>query len=454
VHRRQALPDRRLHPRRAAPWRDAGEGAAPVHGRSRVERTELPNGVRILSEEIRELPSVAIAIWVESGSRYELPEQNGLSHFIEHLFFKGTERRSAKAISEEIDAVGGDLNADTERELTCYEGRVVAEQAPLAIDLLADIFLGSRLDPADIEREKSVVCEEIAQIEDTPDDWVHDLFQLQYWADHPLGRPVCGSRETVERFDRRACLGLLEHRYRPDRIIVAAAGGIAHDTLVAEVERRFSHLRGTAPLATGDAPRIHPGVHVFDRKLEQVQLCLATGGVAAADPAHDAAAVLNVALGGSPSSRLFQEVRERRGRAYSIDSFLCSYRDTGYLAVSAGTQARWVPEVVEIVLRELRQIRSVGLPPDELARAKGKLKGTLLLSLETSGQRMERLAFDESYLGRQRPLAEIAAGIDAVTNDDVVALAERLFVAEHCALVLLGRLGRHRIDADVFGALG
>ena len=399
------------------------------------------------------MAAVAIGLWVESGSRYEAPAQNGLSHFLEHLFFKGTERRSAADLAEEIDAVGGVLNADTDREHTCYYAKVLGEHMPLAIDLLSDIFLASRFDPAEITREKDVVVEEIAQIEDTPDDFINDLFHEAYWPDHALGRPVCGTRETVGTFDRDACRRWVATRYRPDRLVVAAAGDVRHAALVDVIARRFDGLAGTAPLEHGTPPSVRPGVTVHQRRLEQVQLCIGAPGVAVGDRERDVAVVLNAALGDSPSSRLFQEVRERRGRAYSIDSFLCSYRDVGYLGIAAGTRPQWVREVVEIVVAELARIRRDGLPAAELGRAKSKLKGTLLLGLETSDQRMERLALNEMYFGRQVSSGELAERIERVGNDDVIALATRLFVPEACALVLLGDARRARLDASVFGGL-
>jgi predicted Zn-dependent peptidase len=440
--------------RRASQQATVGAAVAPAGATGHIHRTELDNGIRVLSEEIPSLASVAIGLWVENGSRHEKPTRNGLSHFIEHLFFKGTARRSAVTIAEEIDAVGGVLNADTDREYTCYYAKVLGEQVGLATDLLSDIFLASRFDPDDIVREKEVVLEEIAQIEDTPDDHIHDLFHGGYWAGHPLGMPVCGTRATVERFDRNACIELIAERYRPNRLVIAAAGRIQHDALVEEIARRFGHMTGAAQLENGPFPQASPGVTVHERKLEQVQLCIGTRGVAAGDPQRHVAAVLNAALGDSPSSRLFQEVRERRGRAYSIDSFLCSYRDTGYIGIAAGTRASWVSEVVEIVLGELRRIRSEGLAAADLERAKSKLKGTLLLGLETSDQRMERLALNEIYFRRDIHAQEIAARIDAVTNDSIVALAERCFVREGCALVLLGNPRGRALDAQVFGALG
>lgn len=430
----------------AAASRDAAAGV-------RIEKTTLPNGIRVLSEHTPGMVSAAIGLWVESGSRFESAAQNGLSHFLEHLFFKGTERRSAAEIAETIDAVGGVLNADTDREHTCYYAKVLGEHVPLAIDLLSDIFLASRFAPDEIAREKDVVLEEIAQIEDTPDDLINDLFHQAYWPTHALGRPVCGTRETVASFDRGACRAWVASRYRPDRLVVAAAGDVDHRALVDEIARRFGHLAGTAPFDDDVVPTAASGVTVHRRRLEQVQLCLATRGIAVGDADRDAAIVLNSALGDSPSSRLFQEVRERRGRAYSIDSFLCSYRDTGYLGIAAGTRPRWVREVAEIVIGELARIRRSGLPDAELLRAKGKLKGTILLGLETSDQRMERLALNEIYYGRQVSTAELAARLEAVTNDQIVATATRLFAPDACAAVLLGDVRETVLDADVFGGL-
>jgi predicted Zn-dependent peptidase len=425
-----------------------------VDAASGIQRTVLPNGVRILSEAIPGMVSVTIGFWVESGSRFEPASQNGLSHFLEHLFFKGTERRSAAEIAEIIDGVGGVLNADTDREHTCYYAKVLGEHAGLAIDLLSDILLASRFAPEEIAREKDVVFEEIAQIEDTPDDLINDLFHQAYWPDHALGRPVCGTRETVSTFDGDACRSWVRARYRPDRLVVAAAGDVRHEQLVEEIARRFGDLDGHAALEEGPAPTTRPGITLLQRRLEQVQLCIGTPGVAVTDAARDAAIVLNSVLGDSPSSRLFQEVRERRGRAYSIDSFLCSYRDTGYLGIAAGTRPKWVREVVAIVADQLARIRREGVPAAELARAQGKLKGTLLLGLETSDQRMERIALNEMYYGRQVTAGELASRVEAVTNDDVVALAERLFVPEAYTLVLLGDLRKQKVDASVFAENG
>ena len=417
-----------------------------------VRRIELRNGVRVVSERIPGAVSVAIGVWIESGSRHDGPDMPGLSHFVEHLLFKGTARRTAEQISEEIEGVGGVLNADTDREHTCYYAKVLAEHVELAVDLLGDMLLASRFDPGELEREREVVLEEIAQVEDTPDDHVQDLFHAAYWPEHALGTPICGTRVSVAAMDPDVCRGLLARRYRPNRIVIAGAGRLDHDAFTREVGARFGDLAGAAALETGAPAATGAGVTVFERRLEQVQIYLGTGGVAAADPDRPAAVVLNAALGDGSSSRLFREIRERNGHAYAIDSYLSSYRDTGYLAVAAATRPQRVRRVVEGILGELRRVRREGLEAEELARTKRRLKGGLLLALEGTDHRMERLALGEMYLGRPLTPEELAARIDAVTNDHVVALAERLFVPQTSALVLLGKPAG-TIDADVLASL-
>ncbi|OFV87006.1 MAG: hypothetical protein A3J75_07435 [Acidobacteria bacterium RBG_16_68_9] len=418
-----------------------------------IRRTQLPNGARILCEEMPGVPSVTVGIWVENGSRFERADQRGLSHFLEHLLFKGTERRTATRIAEEIDAVGGVLNASTGKEYTCYHARVLAEHFDLAADILADLFLHSRLDPEEIERERTVVMQEISQVEDTPDEHVHDLFSLRYWAGHPLSFPICGSNETVRNFQRQDFLDFLSARYRPDRLIIAAAGNLAHDRLVDWAAREFAGLEGTAAAADGLAPENQRGVFVYDKPLEQVHVCLGVPGVSQTAPDRYAANLLTTALGGGMSSRLFQEIRERRGRAYAVYSFLSSYRDTGYLGMYVGTAGEWAGEVAEVCLRELRAVAREGLRPEEIVRVKNQLKGSMLLWLETSDARMLRLAKNEVFFQRDIPVEEVAVSIDAVTNDAIVAVAERMVQPDAMALVVLGDRKGHRIDDAVFGAL-
>ncbi|HUI26496.1 MAG TPA: pitrilysin family protein [Candidatus Kryptonia bacterium] len=415
-----------------------------------VSRSVLSNGLRVLSEAMPGVPSATVGIWVENGSRYENEQQNGISHFLEHLFFKGTDRRSAAAIAEEIDAVGGVLNAFTGKEYTCYYAKVLAEHLPLAIDLLADIFRNSRFDPAEIDRERAVVLQEISQIEDTPDDFVHDLFNLRYWPGHPLGFPICGRVETVQQFGQREMLAFLAERYLPDRIVIAAAGHLTHETLADWVERDFGGLKGVTGPDLGPAPIPAQGVFLHEKSLEQVHICLGTPGIPQTAPERYAAYLLSTALGGGMSSRLFQEIREKRGRAYSVYSFLSSYRDAGYLGIYAATSAEWVEEVVDVIRSELRTVAADGLRPDELARVKNQLKGNMLLGLESSDSRMNRVAKNEIYFGHDISPSEVAARIDRITNDEVVALAGRLLRPEEMAMALLGDLKSH-LDLALFG---
>ena len=414
-----------------------------------MRATRLPNGIRVLSERLPDATSVTAGIWVENGSRYEPDEQAGISHFLEHLFFKGTERRTAAQIAEEIDSVGGVLNAFTGKEYTCYYAKVLREHLPLALDLLADIFTHSLFAADEIERERSVVLQEISQVEDTPDDYVHELFTLAFWPGHPLARPIAGTVETVSRLGRGDFLRFLADRYRPDRVLVAAAGNLAHEELVAVAERHFSGLGGSAPVVEKGPPAARAGLDLHAKDLEQVHLCLGTPGVAQADVDRYAAHLLNVALGGGMSSRLFQEIRERRGKAYSVYSFLSSYLDAGYLGVYVGTSAEWTREVVEVICAEIRRLLREGLAPGELARAQTQMKGSMLLGLETSDSRMSRIAKNEIYFGRDVPLEEVAAGIDAVTNDDVLRVAGRLFGAGTLALTVLGDLRGDVLGGEV-----
>jgi predicted Zn-dependent peptidase len=415
-----------------------------------VRKTRLPNGLRVVSEPLPGMPSVTVGLWVENGSRFERPQQRGISHFVEHMLFKGTARRTAKQIAEEIDALGGVLNAFTGKECTCYYARVLAEHAGIALELLADIFVNSRFDTAEIECERSVVLQEISQVEDTPDEHIHDVFSLNYWPQHPLGFPVHGSTETVGELRREDFLDFLRTRHVPEQIVVAAAGDCAHETLEEWAARDFSGLEGSAELNGNRPPREEQGVFVVEKDLEQVHVCLGLPGVSQTAPERIAAWVLNTALGGGMSSRLFQEVRERRGRAYSVYSFLSSYRDAGYLGVYVGTAAEWVEEVLQVILAELRSVVRNGLETGELTRSKNQLKGNMLLGLETSEARMSRVARNEIYFGRDIPIGEMASVIDATTNEEIVALAERLIRPESMALALLGDLKGRTFDTSVF----
>ena len=325
-----------------------------------VSKSVLSNGVRVLSEPMPQVVSATIGIWVENGSRYEQPAENGVSHFIEHLLFKGTKTRTAAQIAEQVDAVGGVLNAFTGKEYTCYYAKVLGADLAMATDLLADIFLDSVFDPAEIERERQVVLQEISQAEDTPDDLIHDLFNENYWAGHPLSLPIFGSQRTVNAIDRELLTSFMAARYRAGRVFIAAAGMVDHDALVKRCERLFAPVAGRRQADETSPATERPGVLNQEKKPRASPPLYRRSRISHTNELRYAAYVLNTALGGGMSSRLFQEVREKRGRVYSIYSFMSPFIDCGYFAVYAGTNPEWVDEVIEVTLGELKQSRARG----------------------------------------------------------------------------------------------
>ena len=407
------------------------------------EKTVLDNGIRIVTHDMPDHRSVSLGIWVENGSRHESAAENGISHFIEHLLFKGTERRTAAQIAEEMDAVGGVLNAFTSKENTCYYAKVLDENLPLAIDLLADIFLHSSFDAEEIERERAVILQEISQIEDTPDDYVHDLFSLDFFRNHPIGWPICGREETVSGFQRADLMEFFKARYRPERVVVAAAGNVRHAALVDEMAQRLGGIRAAADknsgaLAIETVPEMARGVYPHVKPLEQVHLCLGMAGIHQTHPQRYAGYVLNTLLGGGMSSRLFQEIREKRGKAYSVYSFSSSYKDVGYFGVYAGTSLESTEEVVDLIGAELRKLAGGEISQQELGRTQGQLVGSTMLGLESTDSWMSHIARNEIYFGRAVTTDEICQRIRAVTRDDVVQLAGALFRNDSATLTLLG----------------
>jgi predicted Zn-dependent peptidase len=400
-----------------------------------------------------QMVSATIGIWVENGSRYEATSQNGVSHFIEHLLFKGTKRRTAAQIAEEIDAVGGVLNAFTGKEYTCYYAKVLGEDLRMTTELLADIFLESIFAPEEIDRERQVVLQEISQAEDTPDDFIHDLFNLHFWQGHPLSLPIFGSVETVNAINRELMVSFMADRYRAERVLVAAAGAVQHDRLVADCERLFGSIHGNGKPTEIEAPRERVMVLNHAKKLEQAHICIGGPGLSQVAPLRYAAYLLNTALGGGMSSRLFQEVREKRGRVYSIYSFLSAFLDCGYFGIYAGTSPEWVDEVIEVSLKEIAKVAREGLRNEELARAKSQLKGNMLLGMESTDSRMNRLARNEIYFRRDVPLEEIAREIECVTNEQVIEIASSCFKPERMGLVMLGDLKGRKLGPEVFEPL-
>lgn len=418
-----------------------------------VRKSPLANGVRVLSEAMPQVLSATIGVWVENGSRYESPGESGVSHFIEHLLFKGTTSRSAAQIAEQMDAVGGVLNAFTGKEYTCYYAKVLGEDLPMATELLADLFLNSVLAGEEIDRERQVVLQEISQAEDTPDDFIHDLFSLNYWQGHPLALPVFGSAATVNAINRELLTSFMAERYRAGRIFIAAAGMVDHDRLAAQCQALFGGVAGDGRVDQIAPPVQRPVLLCHEKQLEQAHLCLGGPGLSQASSLRYAGYVLNTALGGGMSSRLFQEVREKRGRVYSIYSFMSSYLDCGYFAIYAGTNREWIDEVIEVTLGELRKIAAEGLRPAELARAKSQLKGNMILGMESTDARMNRLARNEIYFGHDISLEEVAAAIEQVTNDQIVELASACFRPETMALVTLGDLKGRKLGKEIWSAL-
>jgi len=408
-----------------------------------VRRTVLPGGLRVLSEAMPTVRSVTVGVWVGVGSRDESPRVSGATHYLEHLLFKGTARRTALEISSAVEQVGGELNAFTAKEYTCYHAHVLDTDLTLAVDVLADMITSSRIAPADVDGERQVVLEEIAMRDDEPDDAVHDLFAERLWGDSPLGRPILGTQESIQTITRRSVAGWYHRRYRPESVVVAAAGNVDHAALVRLVRKGFGAagmLEGDAAPAParigGRAPRVQGGVRLVPRSTEQANLVLGVPGMARTDDRRYALGVLNSVLGGGMSSRLFQEVREKRGLAYSVYSYASQYADAGLLGVYVGCLPQKVDQVLAICREELARVAEHGITDEELGRGKGALRGGLVLGLEDTASRMGRLAKAELVHGELPSVGELIAAVDEVTLDQVRGVARDLLtVAPSLAVI-------------------
>ncbi len=405
---------------------------------SLYNRQVLPNGMVVLTERMPYVKSASIGVWVRVGSRDEASEVAGVSHFIEHMLFKGTDRRSAEEIAKVIDAIGGTLDAFTSRESTCFFAKVLGEHLPLAVEILADTFLHSRLDHEDVDRERQVVLQEIKMVEDTPDDLVHDLFSEAIWGDHPVARPILGRKGTVQRLGQGDLRRHMDRFYRPDRTVVAAAGDLEHDRLVDLLLSAFDGFEGRSTQTDPPSPISSATVRVEERETSQLHLCVGMDGLPYAHEDRYALYLLNAMLGGSMSSRLFQEIREKRGLAYSVYSYQASYRDCGLLAVYAGTNPESSGQVVDLIRAECARLRDRPVDPRDFQQAKDQLKGNLLLGLEGTSSRMTRLAKMEIYFQRNYDLDEIIAGIEGVSTDQFQALARRILRDEAYAITSIG----------------
>ncbi|OPY59092.1 MAG: Protease 3 precursor [Pelotomaculum sp. PtaU1.Bin035] len=398
----------------------------------------LDNNIHILTEQVPNVRSVAIGFWVKVGSRHENPEINGISHFIEHLMFKGTKKRSARQIAETLDAVGGQLNAFTTKEYTCYYARVLDEHFDLAVDLLCDMLFGSKFDADDIDCERNVIIEEIKMYEDAPDELVHDIFAGSMWQGHALGRSIIGTAEVIAQLSRDKIMQFYNAHYNPGNIIVAVAGNVSNEEVICKLRPVLESRTGDAPARVMTIPVPKRDVVCRGKETEQVHLCVGTPGLSLDHENTYTFQVINTILGGGLSSRLFQEIREQRGLVYSVYSYHSSYYDTGLFCVYAGLSKQNVEEVLELIFKQIKDIRINSVTGEELQRAKDQLKGNLLLSLESISTRMSRLGKSQLYLGKIIPPEEIVEKLNRVTAADVRELAMEMLKPDNFSLATIG----------------
>jgi predicted Zn-dependent peptidase len=407
-----------------------------------VKTSRLRNGVRVLTENIPHAISVSAGIWILRGSRSEPSEWNGITHFVEHLLFKGTESRTALDISREIESVGGSLNAFTGKEFTCLHARALHSHLPLIMGLLTDIFLHSTLPEEEIERERQVILQEINMVEDSPEELVHELFAGAYWRGHPLGRSTLGTKEIIGCLDRENLAKYTRLLRDPERVLLTASGRLEHEEVVRIAEESLDFPENPSGDLTLEKPSPHRGLNLHLKELGQAHICLGTLGYPYSHPRRYGYHVLNTLLGGGMSSRLFQEVREKRGLAYSVYSFQAAYFDAGMLGVYVGTGHEAVTEVVELLAENFSLLKNEDVTSEELRIAKEQLKGNLLLSTESTGSRMSKLAMNQIYFGKQLEIDDVIEEIERVDADDVRAISGDLFRSEYLGLTVLGDIDR------------
>jgi predicted Zn-dependent peptidase len=414
-----------------------------------VRRTVLSNGLTIITEEMPHIRSVSAGVWIRTGSRHESADVNGISHFAEHMVFKGTTTRTAEMIAREVDSIGGNLDAFTAKECVCFNVRVLDEHLGDAMDVLTDLVLNPSFNDVDVKKERGVIMEEIKMDEDNPDYLVHEIFVQNFWQNHPLGRPILGTRETVKRFGPEMLFDYYRHRFQAGNMVVAAAGNLRHEDFLELAARKFAHLPEAGSNLDDMEPKASAKIILRNKKsLEQVQICIGVPSYSISHHNRYASFVLNTLLGGGMSSRLFQNIREKQGLAYSIFSELNPYRDTGCLAVYAGTAKESAQKVVQSVLREFRELKEVSATADELERAKAQLKGSLMLGLESSMARMSNLARQEMYYDHFYSMNEISERIEAVKAEEVQQVAREFFVADRIAVTVLGNLTGLKLSRD------
>jgi predicted Zn-dependent peptidase len=414
-----------------------------------IRRTVLPNGLLVLTESIEHVRSISMGVWINSGARDETVAQNGISHFVEHMVFKGTTSRSAQQLAREVDTIGGNLDAFTGKETVGFTIKALDEHLNPALDVLSDLVLHPTFTPEDITREQGVILEEIKMDEDNPDYLVHEIFTQNFWKNDALGRPILGTVKTVSSFDQQTVFDFYASRFTPSNMVFSAAGHLDHDSFVEQVAQQFSSLTASTdiPFIRHDAPPATPHITLKRKKsLEQVQFCLGVPAPKVSDEQRYGIYLLNTMLGGGMSSRLFQTVREDHGLAYSIYSEMNPFRDTGSLCVYAGTSIDKTERLLRLTLDELRRLKEDTVSEAEFKRAKDQLKSNIVLGLESSGSRMANLARQQMYFGRFFGVDEITEEIEAVTSAEIQAIAQNLFVPEKMALTLLGNLGTLKIE--------
>jgi predicted Zn-dependent peptidase len=414
-----------------------------------INKTILKNGIKVITKKMPHLRSVSMGVWVNVGARDESFVESGLSHFIEHMIFKGTEKRTAFEIAKEFDAIGGQTNAFTSTENTCYHAKVMDTHLDTMVDILSDVFLNSVFNEKEVENERTVILQEIGMAEDNPDEYIHLLSGMNFWGKHSLGRSVLGSRENIKSFNSDTIKKFFHRFYQPERIVVSVAGNLDHNHFLDIAGPVFESIQPGNDFSGRTPPDEHCKVNIHYKDLGQVHICLATKGMSITDPRRYTFSLMNTILGGNMSSRLFQEVREKRGLAYSVFSYASSFVDTGMFVAYAGVAPENIQTSIELISKELFKIRELRVDSNELRYAKEFTKGNLMIASESNDNQMVRMAQNETHFGRYIPLEEIINNVEAVTGDDILELAESLFQKNRFALTLLGPVTDEHVFDDI-----
>jgi len=429
---------------------DAVEEAVEGAMTGAVDKTTLTNGVRIVSRRIDHVRSVSMGVWVDAGARDETVMEGGLSHFIEHMLFKGTKKRSAYDIAKAFDAIGGQTNAFTSMETTCYHARVMDEHFVTMADLLSDIFLNSTFSEEEVESERPVILSEIGMVEDNPEDHIHTLLEERFWGTHALGRSILGTRDQIMDYSREDLVRFFSHLYQPDRVLISCAGHVDHDEILSLLAPAFEGIKARDGFPVREVPVASSGVSVMSRDIEQTHVSLAWPGLHVTDEMRFASSLMNTILGGNMSSRLFQEIREKRGLAYNVYSFNASYVDSGMVGVYAGVSPDKLTECLDVTQHELERLCEHGVDKETLDEAKAFTKGNILLASESVDSQMARLASSEFHFGRQLPMDEVVAQIESVTIEEIRTVAEMAF-SQKPAVAVLGPDPSEEKIRKVFG---